>query len=224
MQAVPAQYESTIGRGGDPPLHAPDGLIDLRFRQLVGEEAWAQLPEAVRRRFSKRIQPGQAVLYSGRVAETKLSGAGRILAAIARVIGSPLPDCDGATGAAVVSVMENDAHSGQSWTRTYERPGKFPQVVHSMKRFQGPTGLEEYVGAGIGMALRVTVEDSALVFRSVHYFLALGAWRLRLPHVLEPGRMEIVHRDLGSDFAFELTLAHARFGRLVHQLAYFKEV
>lgn len=92
-----------------------------------------------------------------------------------------------------------------------------------MKRFQGPTGLEEYVGAGVGMALRVTVEDRALVFRSAHYFLSLGAYRVPLPDLLSPGTMEIVHRDLGHEFAFELTLTHRLFGRLVHQLAYFKE-
>ncbi len=221
-----AEIDTQRSRGAEPATlpDSADVLIDLRFRQLVGEEDWAQLPDAVRRRFSKRIQPGQAVLYRGRIAETRLSRAGRALAALARIIGSPLPDCDGATGAAVVSVMENDTHSGQSWTRTYERPGRFPQVVHSMKRFQGPTGLEEYVGAGIGMALRVTVEDGTLVFRSQHYFFAVGSWRLCLPRALEPGRMEILHRNLGDEFAFELTLMHPQFGELVHQLAYFKEV
>ena len=93
-----------------------------------------------------------------------------------------------------------------------------------MKRFQGPTGLEEYVGAGIGMALRVTVENGALVFRSAHYFLELGRFRVAIHDLLSPGQMEIVHRDLGSEFAFELTLTHRLFGRLIHQLAYFKEV
>jgi hypothetical protein len=224
MQA--AKIDTQPVSSPEPQLRpgSANALVDVRFRHLVGEQAWAQLPDAVRRRFSKRIQPGQAVLYRGRVAVTRLSRAGRALAALARIIGSPLPDSNGATGAAVVSVMENDTHSGQSWTRTYERPGQFPQVVHSMKRFQGSTGLEEYVGAGIGMALRVTVEEAALVFRSQHYFLALGSWRFRLPRALEPGRMEIVHRDLGSEFAFELTLMHPQFGELIHQLAYFKEV
>ena len=36
---------------------------DLRFRALVGEAAWAELPEAVRRRFSKRLAPDDTIIY-----------------------------------------------------------------------------------------------------------------------------------------------------------------
>ena len=153
---------------------------------------------------------------------TDLSRAGRLLAFLARAIGSPLPPTDGATGPALVVVTEDVHLGGQSWTRIYTRTGRHPQTVHSAKRFRGPTGLEEYVGYGIGMALKVTVEDAALVFHSDHYFLALRHWRLRLPRLLEPGKMCITHRDEGSGaFSFRLALTHPLLGRLVHQLAYF---
>jgi hypothetical protein len=104
------------------------------------------------------------------------------------------------------------------------RPGRFPQAIHSAKRFRGVTGLEEYVGYGIGMALRVTVEEGVLVFRSEHYFLQIGDWRWRWPKVLEPGRMEITHREEGGGmFSFRLDLVHPLLGRLVHQLACFHD-
>jgi hypothetical protein len=216
---------SSVPRLAAPQPAAPQHgcCVDGRFRNLLGERAWLELPEAVRRRFSKHIAAGHAVLYRGRVAETRVSAIGRILSATARLIGSPLPDAR-AQGAAVVSVINDPASNGQNWTRTYARPGRFPQVVHSMKRFQGPTGLEEYVGAGTGMALVLSVEDHALVFRSAHYFLSVGPVRVRLPRWLEPGRMEIIHRDLGSEFLFSLSLVHPWFGELVHQDAYFVEV
>lgn len=203
---------------------------DTRFRDLVGSAAWAELPPAVRRRFSKQFKTGEAILYNGHVVETRLSRLGRLLALVARAIGSPLPVPDGNTGAAAVSVIEDRTTGHQNWTRTYERAGRFPQTVHSMKRFAGPTGLEEYVGAGVGMSLALSVEDGALVFRSGHYFIELGRLRIRLPQLLSPGVMEIVHRDepayrgLANAFSFRLTLTHPVLGCLVHQLAYFKEV
>ncbi len=207
-----------------PMLREVPALADLRFRALVGETAWSELPEAVRRRFSKCMAPDEALLYRGRVTETELSLAGRVLALITRAIGSPLPLSNGATGPAVVIVVEDERLGGQSWTRIYARPGRAPQTIHSAKRFRGPTGLEEYVGCGVGMALRVSVEEKVLVFRSAHYFLEIGPWRWRLPKALEPGLMEITHRDEdGGVFAFRLRLVHPLLGVIVHQLAYFSD-
>lgn len=199
-------------------------FLDLRFRSLVGEAAWSELPVAVRRRFSKRLGPGETALYRGHVTTTELSRAGRALSWMARLIGAPLPLENGATGPAVVVVAEDARLGGQSWTRLYARPGRAPQAIHSAKRFFGPSGLEEYVGYGIGMALTVTVEDGALVFRSAHYFAAVGSRRWRLPKALEPGRMEIVHREEeGETFSFRLRLTHPYLGVIVHQLAHFAD-
>jgi hypothetical protein len=197
---------------------------DLRFRRLLGEAAWAELPEAVCRRFSKCLAPGETLIYRGEVVATELSRAGRVLAFLARLIGSPLPLSDGATGPALVVVTEDPALGGQSWLRIYSRPGRFPQAIHSAKRFRGPTGLEEYVGCGIAMALQVSAEAGVLTFRSTGYFLELGRWRLSLPRIVHPGCMLIAHRDEGTGrFSFRLTLTHPSLGRLVHQLAHFSD-
>lgn len=209
--------------GASVPALTP-AIGDIRFRTLVGEAAWAQLPEAVRRRFSKRLAPDETIVYRGAVVSTELSRAGRVLSFIARAIGGPLPLTDGATGPALVVVSEDERLGGQCWLRIYNRPGRFPQAIHSAKRFRGPTGLEEYVGFGIGMALRVTVEDGALIFRSAGYFLALGERRVPLPRFLHPGQMTVEHRDLGNGrFAFLLDLTHPLSGKLVSQLAHFAD-
>jgi hypothetical protein len=212
--------------GEAPPVATAfqPSVSDLRFRTLVGETAWAELPEAVRRRFSKCLGPVETLIYPGTVIATELSRAGRVLSFLARAIGAPLPLTDGATGPALVVVTEDPRLGGQTWLRIYARPGRFPQAIHSAKRFRGPTGLEEYVGCGIGMSLRVTVEGGALVFRSAAYFLELGRWRVHIPRALHPGRMQIEHRDEGGgSFAFTLALTHPLFGCLVHQLAIFRD-
>ena len=80
----PRREDRPVGFAGE------EAVVDLRFRALVGEEGWSRLPDAVRRRFSKRLAPGSVLLYSGEVLETKLTRAGRCLAFLARAIGAPL--------------------------------------------------------------------------------------------------------------------------------------
>jgi hypothetical protein len=199
---------------------------DYRFRDLLGEAAWHRLPAAVRRRFGKRLSGGASVVYQGLVVSMRMNLAGAILAQLARLVGGPLPyDRSSLNQPAVVSVTEDIASDGQFWIRQYGRASGFPQMIYSSKRFEGPTGIEEYIGAGIGMALRVSALADGLIFESDHYFLQAGQWRLRLPAWLRPGALTITHRDLGQDrFLFTLSLKSRVFGELVHQDALFHDM
>jgi hypothetical protein len=199
-------------------------LVDLRFRRLIGREAWEALPEAVRKRFSKRLSGEAVALYRGRVFRTEFSGAGWLLAQLLRLVGAPLPISRDTDVPAVVSVSEDGASGGQVWSRLYGRRRGFPQVIHSAKRFAGPTGLEEYIGRGIGMALQVEPMADGLRFISDHYFLMAAGRRIRLPHWLGPGRTIVEHHDLGHGcFLFSLMLRHPLFGMLVEQHALFRD-
>ncbi|MBO6511562.1 MAG: DUF4166 domain-containing protein [Roseibium sp.] len=201
------------------------GLADSRFRVLLGDDAWTTLPASVRRRFGKRLAGGASVVYQGTVVSMRMSFAGYVLAQLARLIGGPLPfDTTSVDQSAVVSVTEDCAGEGQFWTRQYGRASGFPQIVHSSKRFAGPTGIEEYIGFGIGIALRVRGDAEALYFESDHYFLQLAGRKLRLPAWMQPGALTITHRDLGkAGFLFSLSLHSNLLGELVHQDAHFQD-
>lgn len=212
-----------LARREEALLHEA-ALADLRFAGLLGAEAWAQLPTAVRARFAKRYAPGKSVSYAGVIAECRMSRAGWCLAHLSRLIGAPLPLDRGSGLAAVVTVTEHGPSGGQVWTRVYARPRGFPQVIHSAKMFAGPTGLEEYLGLGMGMALRVAAEPDRIVFHSDHYFLRLMGRRLRLPRWLEPGELRIDHIDHGDGaFAFVLHLHHPLLGVLIEQRGEFHD-
>jgi Domain of unknown function (DUF4166) len=199
-------------------------LGDLRFRALLGAASWGDLPAAVRARFSKRYLPGLSVSYAGRIAECRISRIGWLFAQACRLIGAPLPLDRGGGAAAVVTVTEHAPSGGQVWTRVYARRGGFPQVIHSAKMFAGPTGLEEYIGLGIGIALTVSGGSEGITFHSDHYFLKLGAWHLRLPGWLTPGALRIDHLDRGGgQFLFVLDLRHPWFDELVHQEGLFAD-
>ena len=231
----------------------PNQLGDLRFRALMSDADWAALPLPIRRRFSKRLAGGNTAVYVGEVIETQMSRVGWLLAQAARLIGGPLPISRDAHTPSVVTVTEDVATKGQHWTRLYARRSGFPQVVHSSKRFAGSTGLEEYVGRGVGMALTIHVEPAhaperacpgldpgwepgfreghaptqeryALIFRAAYYFVQLAGFRIRLPAWLTPGSLSVTHAELGEGrFLFKLEIIHPRLGRLICQTAAFQE-
>ena len=217
MQALPKEQI---------PQAAPQGgeAYDARFRALVGEAGWRRLPEAVRARFSKRLACARVAIYPGVIEEVRFSRAGWLLAQLCRLIGAPLPLHRDQGVPATVSVSEDGSSGGQCWTRIYGRKQGFPQVIHSAKRFAGKSGLEEYLGRGIGMALKVVALEDGLEFRSDHYFLDIGPMRLRLPHWMGPGRTVVRHRDMGEGrFEFSLQLVHPLMGELVYQSGVFRD-
>lgn len=199
-------------------------LGDLRFRALLNVESWASLPVEVRKRFSKRLAGTGSVVYKGEVVHTHMNWTGMLLAQVTRLIGAPLPLSRDEHVPAVVTVTEDPESHGQFWSRHYNRHTGFPQVIHSSKRFQGSTGLEEYIGGGFGMALHIEVSNGALLFKSAHYFLMLGQRRLRLPRWLSPGNLTVTHRAIDvRRFEFNLHVEHRLFGTLVHQVAVFED-
>jgi hypothetical protein len=214
-------------RAADRGAPVAETLGDLRFRALLGAPAWSKLPAPVRRRFSARLRTGAAMLYKGEIGCCRMSRPGWLLAQGCRLIGAPLPLGRESGLAACVTVTEDGESGGQVWTRMYARPGGFPQVIHSAKRFAGPTGLEEYLGCGCGIALRVEPIDGGIAFCSDHYFLRLGLGRaagrrLRLPRWIAPGTLRIEHVDRGGGrFDFVLSLRHRLLGELIHQLGHF---
>lgn len=211
------------GSSASLPTHAKL-LDDRRFRALLSDEDWGRLPLATWRRFSKRVADGDSVVYVGVVDEVAFSDIGWWLAQLVRLIGGPLPTGRDTGVPMIVTVTEDGASGGQTLTRICARKRGFPQVIHSAKRFAGPTGLEEYVGFGLSMALRIAVEDQVLTFRSAAYGLQLGSLWIPLPRWLTPGDLTVTHRDLGEGaFRFTLDLSHPRYGALIHQSATFRE-
>ena len=198
---------------------------DTRFQNCLSPQAWNALPAAVQNRFASKVAPGEARVYRGQIERTEMNLGGKLLAQLLRLIGAPLPLDPGNDGApAIVSITDDAAGNGQYWVRQYGRPKGFPQILHSTKRFAGPTGLEEYIGAGVGMTLKLREERGSLWFESARYYLGGQKRRVYLPGFLCPGALRVGHEDLDHGrFRFTLNLKHRLFGRLIHQTLIFND-
>jgi hypothetical protein len=183
-----------------------------------------QLPASIRRRFSRHLADGERIVYLGEVAATHMTIVGRGIAQLARLVGAPLPLQAGGCLPVTVMVTGSERLRGQTWTRIYDRTRGFPQVIQSVKRFAGATGLEEIVARGVGMRLTLSVRDRALVFRSAGYFMRCFGVSLSLPNWLTPGMIEVVHREESSgQFSFSLSVTHLWAGKVIDQIAFFRE-
>ena len=227
-ESTPAAFPCDLLNGLREHVLEPGALAatpDTRFEKLLGRASWMRLPAPIRKRFGKRFKQGQSFAYQGIVTEMKMSRLGWAFAQATRVIGAPLPfEKNSVNQAAVVIVTEDKETNGQFWIRQYGREQGFPQMVHSSKRFAGPTGLEEYIGYGIGMAFRLEATEHALFFKSEHYFLQVFGKRMRLPNWLVPIALTIGHHELGENrFAFTLELTSKIFGQLIKQNAIFTD-
>jgi hypothetical protein len=209
-----------------PKQDEPQTLGDIRFRQCLSTTQWYALPPAVRARFGKRVRGGESKIYKGHITKNKMSPLGYALAQLFRLIGAPLPiEKNGIGAPAIVTVTEDKDGQGQFWTRQYGRTHTFPQVIKSSKRFGGPTGMEEYIGYGIGMTLRLDVVCDALIFRQERYFIEAFGHRFYLPNWMTPGELTVTHKNMENDwFEFGLTLKHALFGTLLEQCAHFRDI
>ena len=178
----------------------------------------------MQRRFERHLEPGESAIFVGEVAGTRLTPFGRLTAQLARLVGSPLPLKSLRRTPAAVLVTEDLVDRSQLWTRIYHEPGRLPQVISSIKRFDGPTGLEECVGCGVGMALTIRVDARAIVIESAGYFWRRGRFKLAIPDWLTPGKITVTHREerVGR-FSFSLTVEHPHFGTTIQQIAFFRD-
>jgi hypothetical protein len=197
-------------------VHAARLRLDTRYRDLLSPVDWAQLPLVVQQRFSRHLAPGETKLFTGAVVKTELSPLGRIMALVLRPL-NIIPAHHGSTGPSTVVVTEGAA--GQTYDRVYGRQHGTAQVISTTKCFRA-SGLAEELGHGLAMRLSISVEERALVFRSLSYQWTAFGRTVTLPRWLSPGRARIEHADIdGRRFRFTLTLEHPWLGRLVEQVA-----
>jgi len=198
---------------------AAESVEPLDMASIVGPQAWARLPAAVRRRFARAHADAT---YVGAL-DLACSPVGRCYALLTRIFGGPLTAIRSAAVPARVRVY-GDGRGGVVWERHLDAAAG-ARVVRSTKlKGEHDHTLIERTDGGLSMVLDVYEEEGALVFRSRRYFLACGSWRLPIPMLLTPGACRVEHRDQGGGtFLFLLTMVHPWWGCTFRQSGLFAD-
>jgi hypothetical protein len=203
------------------PVRVPaaDHPARVSVRKLLGEAAWLSLPPATRSRFADHA--GDAG-YSGTFDVVRASFAGKLLATLCRLIGTPVAPFTGKNVPATVHVVAT-RDGGTAWQRIYQFSGREPCVVESIKRMSREGMLVEALPARLRMGLDVYARDGVLHFVSNVYYFEVGRWRIAVPDWLPPGITHVEHIDLGQGaFRFTMRVRHRWLGEVFYQTGCFR--
>jgi hypothetical protein len=195
------------------------------MRDLLGTAAWERLPPAVRLRFTSHTQ---SVEYTGTFEIVRASLAGRLIAHLCRLLGTPVVPWTGRDIAATVQVIPTSR--GTCWRRQYVWPQGRTCTVASTKIIDARHGMIEVLPACLCMPLDVFERGGELHFVSRGYFFDLPLpldvrLRISLPIWLTPGITHVEHIDEGQGwFRFTMRVQHALFGETYYQTGRFHAV
>lgn len=195
------------------------------FKKILGAE-WGLLHPDIQARFDKNPVPDQPLYYSGRLTELACSRFGRALGYLTRpfIQGALMPynDRDFPVDIQVYSKRQCTSIFKQ---RIYRLNGRKPVMFTSFMA-EGPRSeVFEYVGAGLGMKLVLSVRQGNLHFESDGYFWQILGVRIPLPGILTPGKTFLCHRNNSANqFDIRIEIRHPLFGRTFLQTGVFREV
>lgn len=160
------------------------------YERLLGDEAWSELDEPVRRLHERGTGPCGEGLFA-------LRGGNFFARTLARLFGLP------AGGDAVrvcLSVTHAEGGAAERWHRTFEN-----RVFDTLQREGEGRLLAERAGP-FELLFRLSVEGGALVYTQAGAALRLGPLRVPLPLALAP-RVEARERvtDDGEDVLVHVT-------------------
>ena len=179
------------------------------FEQALGE-AWSQLHPTVRRHYA--LRPGEELLLRGEMDEVYHALWVKPFILFGRLFGALVPYRGRHVPVEVRNFCEPDNNHLQ-FRRRFSFPGRSPYPFVS--RMEPLTGNEivEFVRLGLGIRMRLSVNDGALCYATNGYLWRLGPLRLTLPDWLFFGSGTITERGVSEDeVELDFTLVHPLFG------------
>lgn len=183
------------------------------FREVLGED-WHELGGIVRRHYFLRPFSDDRICVKGTMREVHHSAFARLLLPLARIAGALVP-YRGTDVPIEVHYTARPDDATIHWDRVFHFPGRRPFHFRSHMEQTAANRVIEFVRFGIGMRLRVTAEDGALVFRDEGYIWRLFGVDVPLPMGLLMGRAYVEERPVDEEsFSMRMSLKHPLFGEL----------
>jgi len=194
------------------------------FRKILGAE-WSKLHPDIQTRFAKNPEPGKPLLYYGALSELSASRIGKVLGFVSKpLIQGALIPYDDRNFPVDIQVYSKQGCSHIFKQRIYMLNNRKPIRFTSFMAESEKGEVLEYVGMGLGMKLKLQVDNGSLHFTSDGYFWDVLGWRIPLPGLLTPGKTYLWHHNEAPNrFNIRIEIRHALFGLMFTQVGVFHE-
>ncbi len=174
-------------------------------------DAFDKLSEPVRRHYGLRCGAQDSITLKG-VMKVHYPNRAWLLIMGARLLGG-LVHKRGKQVAVTVRNETRSNHNGLFWHRTFVFPDKTVIFTSRMEHL-ADNEIVEFVGFGLGIRLRLSERDGALVFNSNGYLWRLGFLKLHLPDWLMLGTAEIIESPDGEGGVnLDFSIVHPWWGK-----------
>jgi hypothetical protein len=182
------------------------------MQQALSEE-WDRLDEIVRRHYV--MAPGTCadMTIHGSMDRVFHSNIAKLFLLPGRIFGALVPYRGNNIPTVVKNWTREENQKAMFWHRTLQFPDKPLTEFRSRMEYIGGNEIIEYVRFGLGIRMRMSVQDGALVFTSAGYVWDVGAARIPIPTWAILGDAQIIERAISEqEFYIDFTMVHPVFG------------
>jgi len=185
------------------------------FRQILGDQ-WNELGDVIRRHYFLRPWSDDRICVTGIMTEVSHSFPARLLIPFGMLFGALVP-WQGRNVPIEVYYKARQDNSDIYWDRVFRFPGRWPYHFRSFMQSSGNGEVIEFVRFGVGMRLRVSAEQGALVFRNTGYIWRVAGISIPIPLRFIIGTAYVEERPIDmSRFSMKMELVHPLFGIFFH--------
>ena len=183
------------------------------MKQALGEK-WHELDEIVKRHYEMAPGVPSDITIHGSMDRVFHSNMAKLFLLPGRLFGALVPYRGSDIPTEVKNWTQQDNVQAMFWHRTLQFPGKPLTEFKSRMEYAGGDEIIEYVRFGLGIRMRMSVEEGALVFTSVGYVWDAGISQLSIPTWAILGDAKIIEKAVSEKaFYIDFSMDHPLLGR-----------
>ena len=183
------------------------------IKQALGDQ-WDDLAPIIKQHYDMTPGIHTQMVIKGSMDEVYHSTIAKLFLLPGRIFGALVPYKGKNISTEVKNWTTSENTAAMFWHRTLEFPNKPPVIFRSrMEHIQGDE-IIEYVRFGMGIRMRMSVEDHALIFKSLGYVWKLGPVKIPIPTWAILGDAEIIEKAISDDrFYINFKMVHPLLGK-----------